>query len=168
MRPILLSTIAVVIVACESGTGENHDITVDDAVATSFDADAPGLLRTEGAGELVAVLCGQTLDNPDRLWIDHGFGCLDDLKGTEASRTAWIEPMPESWDAAALCALPAPSPEWHGVSPGSDVIGHEGSFLDDLASDVDEAWFQGTGSGTWKRDASPCGGTLDVEIEIGG
>ncbi|MCB9677085.1 MAG: hypothetical protein H6737_18355 [Alphaproteobacteria bacterium] len=65
--------------------------------------------------QVVDVLCGQAFPEPAQLSIDHGFGCLDDLKGTEVTSTAWVEPAPPDWDATALCALAGPEPAWRGI-----------------------------------------------------
>lgn len=166
IRPALVLLLASS-TACESGTSEFHVIAVSDPVATQYSATAPGLLRTEGGYEIVAVLCGERLAESAELSIDHGFGCLDDeLKGEPEARVAWVEPMPATWDPDALCAMPPSDPAWQGTQPGEEVTGSEASFASALAVEPDPGWPQGQGQGVWKRDVSPCGGSLRVEIAI--
>ncbi|MBW1878336.1 MAG: hypothetical protein JRI25_26380 [Deltaproteobacteria bacterium] len=171
MRPFpslfALVALTLSLVACESGTSEFHTIEVSDGIASSYGLDAPGLLRTTGGHEPVWVLCGDPLAEPAEYAIDHGFGCLDDEQaGTMESRTAWIEPMPETWDGEALCALPAPEPSWAGVAIGNEVTGQDQPFYADLGDAIDPDWPQGIGDGEWRRDVSPCGGNLSVSIII--
>ncbi len=167
MHRALVLGLLVTLIACESGTAEFVSIDVPDDLAESFSPQAPGLLRTDGGYELVATLCGEPLPEPAELSNDHGFGCLeDDLDGLEVARQAWVEPMPEAWDAEALCAMPPADPAWRGLVPDAEITGSAGSFAEDLAAEIDPAWPQAVGFGSWKRDLSPCGGSLRVEIDL--
>lgn len=158
MRSVCLSLLFLA--GCESGLAEVYSIDVADPVARTYSESSPGLLRVSGAGpEAVRVLCGGPFGDPVEYVIDLGFGCLDDgQRGSVESRSAWIEPPPEGTDAAALCALPAPDPDWSGVAIDAPA--------DDLAADPSADWPQGTGSGAWERDLSPCGGVLHVDIFV--
>ncbi|MEZ4320138.1 MAG: hypothetical protein R3F61_21845 [Myxococcota bacterium] len=161
----VLAGVVGLLAACESGTSELHEVEVADAVASGFTEGSPGILRV-AAGlsgpSVVDVLCGQTFAKPAQISIDHGFGCLeDDVKGTEVTGTAWIEPAPVEWDAAALCALATPEPAWRGVELPESLTG-----AGYVAPAADPAWAQATGTGTWKRDGSPCGGHLKIEYTL--
>jgi len=185
MRPVLFLLLA----GCESGLASVVDVEVADTVATAQTEDAPGVLVTD-AGRLapLAALCGQALDEPVTFSFDFGFGCLDERQGTTAVLRAWVQPMPERWDAAAFCAL-APTP-YSGLTIGPAVIGGDdtaepaavdtaappGDTGDDtgapvdlypgLAAEPDPAWPQGETTATWKRDVSPCGGVLKGDIRV--
>ena len=159
---VLLGTLA-----CESGTSESYAISIDPELGLAYSTDAPGLLGVDSSpGRVFRVLCGQELAQPVQLSLDNGFGCLDDgLKGTSVDRLAYIQPMPETWDAEALCAIPEPEQPWDAVPIDALELGTDEPWLD-LNVPIDEAWDQGMGSGEWKSDLSPCGGHLDVEIVI--
>ena len=168
MRPAALLTLPIALLlatGCESGTSEYLVIDVANPIATSYSVESPGLLRTSAGSDVVAVLCGKRLIEPAEISVDHGFGCLDE-KGVEDTRTAWIEPIPDTWDAEQLCAMPAPDPVWSGLYVDTEVTGHDGFYVDDLATEPDPSWPQGEGTGTWRRDGSPCGGNLRVELAI--
>ncbi|MCB9684806.1 MAG: hypothetical protein H6738_14605 [Alphaproteobacteria bacterium] len=154
---------------CESGTAEVLDIDVAPDASAAFDATAPGLLRASSLppSRAAAILCGQPFDDVLQIVIDHGFGCLaDGQKGSTESRAAWVEPMPAGWDASALCALP--DPRYDGVDLPLEAAGTDDPEVLEaaLATEPDPSWFQGTGSGAWKRDASPCGGTLRIDLRV--
>jgi hypothetical protein len=151
--------------ACTPRTSELHVLIVPDEVATAYSVEFPGLLRTEEGFPIVAVLCGDPLDEPAELPIEHA-GCLeDDLMGAEVQRVAWVEPMPKSWDPEALCALAPPSERWPGVQPREDVTGGV-AFEEDLARTFEPEWPHGLGVGVWQRNFGSCGAHLRVEIEI--
>ena len=161
--PFVLATLT----ACESGTSERITVDVPNRVARDYSPEAPGLLRTEGSTEIGAVLCGRVLDEPAQISVDHGFGCLDDAdKGRRDRRTAWIEPAPLDWDLEALCDLPPPDPVWSGVDLLPEMTGDEAPLSEVLAESPDPTWDQGSGAGIWKRDGSPCGGHLNIDIQL--
>ena len=143
------------LLACESGTAETHTFTLTQSTTDAFSPESPGLLRVEPG--IARVLCGDAVQDPFAVYFDFGFGCLDDeLKGTEVSRTAWVEPVPEGFDTAALCALPVQ--ERQPVTLTSEITGE--GYVGSVAPE--EGWLQSTSTGKWKR-ASVCGGHLKVE-----
>jgi len=153
--------------ACESGLSVDYTLTIAQSAVAATAPDAPGLLRVHGAPDpVVRVLCGGSGQLSARYTIDLGFGCLDDLRGSTEERRAWIEPMPEGWDAQALCALDPPRFRWDGVTIDASVTGPGVDPREVLAEAPDAAWTQGRGAGTWRRDGSPCGGVLPVEIRL--
>lgn len=163
LSPLVLLALA----ACESGLSIQYTLTVPNELATSRSSEEPGLLRvTDDRNHAVRVLCGQSISEVLEYSVDLGFGCLDDLRDTTEPRTAWIEPVPETWDHAELCSLPEPPNRSQGVSIDPSITGHDGSTFDVLAEEPDETWSQGTAEGTWRRDGSPCGGFLPVEITL--
>lgn len=170
MRPLLALLALLALAGCESGTALDVDITLGAEVPPAFTTEAPGVLVVSDAGGWLAAvqpLCGPTPEQPVNLRIDYGFGCLDDADvGAETTARAWVEPLPEGWDAAALCALERPN-TWDGVSIGAEVTGEADIPATELlAAEPEEDWFQGQGTGTWSRDLSPCGGEVEVEITV--
>src|SRR5690242_16982055 len=101
----LFFALVVVIAGCESGNSIVVDLTVPDALATSFSASSPAVLRmsTSFGVESYAPLCGGTLATPFTAVKDLGFGCLSAVGHSTEPLQAWIEPLPEGWDKAAFC-----------------------------------------------------------------
>lgn len=150
LRLVLCSVLFGTLFACESGTSIHHRVEVTPETAAAFSADEPGIIVL-GSGRVVGVLCGQQLEEPIDLYIDQGFGCLDDeLRGTEVTELAWVQPLMEGDDPEAICA------QEFGEAYG-------GPFE---AAPVEDDWIQTVGSGTWRRDVSPCGGSLRLEYTL--
>jgi hypothetical protein len=150
--------------ACESGTSEWYEITVPDGLAEAYSEEEPGLIRASPSlGGVAAALCGQTLAEPVELYVDYGFGCLEEgQRGTEETRTVWVEPVPEGWDRQVLCAA-TPDP-WQGGLALTEGITRAQPI--ELAATPDAAWPQVEATGTWRRDGSPCGGRLRIEATL--
>jgi hypothetical protein len=168
-----VGVILLLLVACESGTAEVLDVEVGDAAAASFTEEAPGVLATDLGGTVAALrpVCGDPIDAFTYV-LDFGFGCLsDEAKGTKETMHAWIEPAPADWDPAAWCD--ATAPQWGSIdlapftgdAADTGDTGEAGSAPSPLAG-LDAATASATASGTWKRDISPCGGTLHAEIRV--
>ncbi|MDO9280719.1 MAG: hypothetical protein Q7U06_02355 [Pseudomonadota bacterium] len=176
--PLLL-----VLAGCESGLATVVHVDVAEPVATARSADAPGVLVTDAGGLAtpLAALCGAPLDEEVIFSHDHGFGCLDERKGTEEVLRAWIQPAPEEWDLAAFCALQPHA--YAGLTLGPDITGaaESGDTADTatpadtsaetggtpgLVPEPDPTWPQAEVRATWKRDVTPCGGLLRGDIRI--
>lgn len=156
------------LIGCESGLAAVADIEVDDAVARAFDRTAPGVLVTDTGGALatVAALCGETFERITFV-KDFGFGCLDDAKkGTTETLSAWVQPMPEGWNAEGLCAL-APvhysgivvPPEVSGEVPVTTTGTPVSVPPPGLALAPEAGWAQGSTVAEWHK-VPICGGTL--------
>ncbi len=148
----------LLLVACESGVSVGLTLDVPDDVGAASTPDAPGLLRADADGFLVNVapVCGEPFAEAIEVYVDFGFGCLDDREGTDASLRAWIEPAPAGWDLEALCALaPADGLDLTAVGP-----------TDALAASPDPSWPAGEASAPWRRDLSPCGGSVSGAITV--
>ncbi len=170
---IILVVTSLVAPACESGTGEAYTFNVSKEVATLYSAESPGILRVlnvsnadpadKQVNAVARILCGDPVPNSSfQFFLDHGLGCLDKtLKEKSVQRQAWIEEMPAGWDAAALCALPAEQ-----TTIGPEVTGDAGSVELDFATTPLPEWSKGRGNGVWRRDDSPCGGRLEIEIRL--
>lgn len=145
----------LLLAACESGLSISLALDVADDVADTYSSDAPGLLRVDADGLLVDVgpMCGERLAEPIEVYVDFGFGCLDDRKGTNATLLAWIEPAPAGWDLDVFCSL-APA-------DGLDLT--DAGPTDVLATSPDDSWPQGEASAPWRRDLSPCGGRVSSQ-----
>lgn len=150
-----MALVLLLLAACESGTSRTVEILVPSVVANGFDPTIPGIVVTDVAGGAtpVAALCGQTEPDPLVVWIDDGFGCLRERAeaGLEVTVHAWAEPGPVlSLDPCTLerdsrGVLPLPSKDRSA-----------------LATVAESSWPQGSATGVWRRDLSPCGGVLSV------
>ena len=153
--------------ACESGLSVDYTLTLASAGVGRTSIEAPGLLRVQGATTpVVRAICGEGTERSARYVLDLGFGCLDERRGTDEQRVAWIEPLPEGWSGPALCALDPPRFAWDGLALDETVTGPGVDPWEALAAEPDPAWTQARGTGTWRRDGSPCGGVLAVEIAL--
>jgi hypothetical protein len=173
--------VLILLAGCESGLSTVVHIDVAEGVATARSADAPGVLVTDAGGLAtpLAALCGAPLEDEVTFSHDHGFGCLDERKGTEEVLRAWIQPAPEEWDLAAFCGLQPHA--YAGLTLGPDITGAAAGDTADTAASTDTAaavgtpglvaepeptWPQAEVVATWKRDVSPCGGTLRGDLRI--
>lgn len=165
MRSFLLSLVLVVS-GCESGTSRVVKVTLPAAVATSFTAEAPGLIVADLGSrvEPYVPLCGQTPKNPIHLSQDRGFGCIGSLEGMSETVRVWVQPLPAGFSAPAACARASQQREFYSdftlVTPDGGVDGGA------LATAPEASWAQGTDEGTWKRDLSPCGGVISFEVTL--
>ncbi|MFT3840595.1 MAG: hypothetical protein QM723_26640 [Myxococcaceae bacterium] len=179
MHKWLLAAVVVVMAGCESGTARQVEVTVPSDIASTFSATAPGVVVTDlgaDAGHSFTLLCGQTTQTQLTLEQDLGFGCLSKTKeGTTESVKVWVEPMPTSWDAASLCSKRTDRSFYQETSfapvpdAGSTDGGVDGGTVDDgegVAATPSSSWVQASGSGTWKRDGSPCGGLMNVKVTL--
>ena len=85
----------------------------------------------------------------------------------ELSVNAWIEPLPDGWDAEAFCALERRS-DWSDLMIQDEVMGDSADGgTQGLADSPESDWPQGSGSGKWKRVAvTPCGGSARAEVFV--
>lgn len=179
MHKWFLAAVVVVMAGCESGTARQVEVTVPSSVASTFSATAPGVVVTDlgaDAGHSFTLLCGQTTQSKLVLEQDLGFGCLSKAKeGTSETVKVWVEPMPAGWDAASLCSKRADRSFYEETSfapvpdAGSSDGGVDGGTVENgegVAAAPDPAWVQASGSGTWGRDASPCGGQMNVKVTL--
>jgi hypothetical protein len=159
MRSLLF---LLVLSGCESGLTRAATVTVPADVPPRFSATSPGLLVAD-LGSRVApyvVLCGQTPKNPVHLSDDLGFGCLGSRDGTQETVRVWVQPMPAGWDVDAGCATVAERSYYSTLALSSGDGGLP------LPAMPEASWPQGTATGTWKRDLSPCGGALVVDVTL--
>lgn len=139
--------------ACESGLLRTLDVTVPSAVSSQLSESAPAVLVSDLSGEArpYVVLCGQALKQPLVLSHDLGFGCLKEKEGVEETVRAWLEPLSALGDLTCTAQRDFyRSLSGQGVDAGTTV----------LADAPAPTWVQGSGTGTWRRDVSPCGGSL--------
>jgi hypothetical protein len=164
MRLLTLACAALLVSACESGMTRSLKLTIPNGVAQPFTATAPGIVVTDMGGNCAPyfVLCGQKVADPVTLTQDLGFGCLGSRDGTSETLRSWVQAMPTSWDAAATCAAQRERPFYEALSIGPDDAG----VSDRLAETPEASWPQGSATGTWRRDLSPCGGVLNVELTL--
>jgi len=108
------------------------------------------------------VLCGHGPADPVKLVQDLGFGCLDSKEGTTETVRAWLQPMPAAWDAARTCAAQIERPFYKGLVFDTADAGDSGNLAGEPSAD----WARGSAAGTWRRDASPCGGALNVVMTL--
>jgi hypothetical protein len=157
MNRIAVAVLGVVIAGCESGNSVVMEVSVSQALATSFTSSSPGVLRVSATlgAQSVAPLCGSALDD-QRIVQDLGFGCLSDVGHSQEDLRAWIEPLPDGWDKQAFCAL-TPKYGELDVSSAAPAI-PDGGTGDGLAAAPDPSWHQIESTVQWVRDASPCGG----------
>jgi hypothetical protein len=156
----------VVIAGCESGNSIVVDLTVPDALATSFSASSPAVLRmsTSFGVESYAPLCGSTLARPFTAVKDLGFGCLSDVGHSTEQLQAWVEPLPGGWDKTAFCALTS---QRDGIDLGKAAPkGADGGVDDSLAAQPDASWHQAQATVTWGRDGSACGGIAKGSLSL--
>lgn len=164
MRTLL--PLFLLLTACESGRSESYTLTISQEVADGYNANLPGLVRVEGVTPLAWVICDDPVPETVELYVDGGFGCVsEEERDTEVTKTAWIEAMPTSWDSGVLCQTD-PQGERRGFVPAAIVTGTEELFTTTLAEEVDPAWPQASATGSWARDASPCGGQLALSFDI--
>jgi len=161
MRSFLVVS-CLVLFGCESGVARSIDVTVPAEVSARFSPASPGVVVAELGGEpwSFLVLCGESLPNPLELSQDLGFGCLGARKDTEETIRVWVQPLtvPAGPDAGIQCAS---SRQFYGPM---DVKGADGGTF--VVSTPDSSWAQGSGTGTWRRDVSPCGGVLNVSVRL--
>jgi hypothetical protein len=157
------------LLGCESELSRRLDVTVPSGVAGGFSQTSPGIVLSDlgspDAGAPYALLCGQTPSRPLALSQNLGFGCLSERPGLEGSTEtvrAWVQPMPVTWDASQLCAQRTDRSIYDATSFGPADAG--GS--DSLATAPASTWAQGSGTGTWHRDGSPCGGLLSAKLTL--
>jgi hypothetical protein len=166
MRSLLLSSLVLFVSACESGTSRAVKVTLPASVATSFTAEAPGLIVADlgSRAEPYVALCGQTPKNPIHLSQDRGFGCLGSLNGMNETVRVWVQPLPAGFSAAAACAQASQQREFYDqltlVTPDGGIDGGA------LATAPEASWPQGTDESTWRRDVSPCGGVITFEVTL--
>ncbi len=146
--------------ACESGLARSAKLTLSAERTSPFSAQAPGAVVSDLGGQVwpYVVLCGQQPKQPVFLSQDLGFGCLDSLAGKTETVRVWLAPLPATWDAGAACATVGNREFYGALSLGPADGG--------LAPDPDPAWPQASASGTWRRDGSPCGGVLNVQLAL--
>lgn len=173
MRSLLLSSLVFAVSACESGTARAVKVTLPSAVASSFTAEAPGLLVSDLGARVqpYVVLCGQPLKNPVHLSQDLGFGCLGSLDGTSETVRVWAQPMPSEWDRAAACAAFAKDREFYRAFSVAILANADGGVDGGVdagtpAPAPEPSWAQGTDESTWRRDVSPCGGVISFEVTL--
>lgn len=161
MRSFLVVS-CLVLVGCESGVSRSIDVTVPAEVTARFSPASPGVVVADVGGEATGflVLCGDSLPNPLELSQDLGFGCVGQRVGTEETIRVWVQPLnvPAGPDAGIACAS---SRSFYGVQDFSTA---DGGTL--LAAGPETGWAQGSGSGKWRRDLSPCGGVLNVSVTL--
>lgn len=157
VRASLLVLGVFVLSACESGLSRGVKVTVPGEVASRFTPQAPGVVVAELGGDVspFVTLCGQALPQPLELVADLGFGCLRELgdAGPESVRV-WVQPV--SPDAGFAC-----SEKREYYSRGPTVV--DGGVL---APTPEASWSQGTATGTWRRDGSPCGGVMNAALTL--
>ncbi|HLT32135.1 MAG TPA: hypothetical protein VK013_18995 [Myxococcaceae bacterium] len=164
MRRALL--LLPLLVACHSGTTRMVDVTVSDEVVGAYSEASPGLLVAELGGTVAwyVALCGQAADAPFLLSKDVPYSCLGEKgsrsAGDEETVRVWIEPLPEGWDAAAICATREAS-EFHRPQAAA-----EGEDVAALADEPEPGWPQAEGTASWKRDITPCGGYLRLGLTL--
>lgn len=169
------------LVGCESGLAARVDIELKGGVAEAFTKEAPGIVVADvGAGaEPVVPLCGGPAPEDLGLYHDYGFGCMDgDQKGVTGELRAWVQPMPEGWDAAGFCRLtqyydspldvpsevsgdpttPTTTPGTATAVPGT-VPTDLAPVVPGLAAEPEADWPQGSVTGEW-HGTPICGGTL--------
>ncbi|MBT3221800.1 MAG: hypothetical protein HN348_22200 [Proteobacteria bacterium] len=171
MKPPCQIAFLLLLAACESATSVIVDIELDDGLASSYSADEPGILvvrPTSYFATAVLNLCGDEPEQPIEFIHANEFSCLSDsMKGTTESVDAWIEPLPDGWDAEAFCALERRN-DWSDLSIDDEVTGDpaESGTLG-LVDSPESDWPQGIGSGKWKRVAvTPCGGSAKAEVFV--
>lgn len=155
--------------ACESGLSATLQIGIGPDVLTPFSDEAPGIVRLSaasiGAHSMGAVCTGEDTSEFEAR-LDFGFGCVADRLGTEEEVIAWIEPLPEGFDATAVCPASTPLGEEIGVSGELVDDGQGGETAATLPDAPSDDVPQGTGSMLWSRDGSPCGGRAEGDVLI--
>jgi hypothetical protein len=168
MRSLAFLSLVLVVTACESGTSRSVKLTVPASVATSFSAEAPGLVVADLGSrvEPYVALCGQTPKNPVYLSQDRGFGCIGSLDGMSETVRVWVQPLPAGWDPVAACAQASSQRSFYSefqlVTPDGGVELDGGA----LAMAPEATWLQGTNEAKWRRDGSPCGGVINFEVTL--
>jgi hypothetical protein len=157
LRNLLLLSAALLLSACESGTARVLRVTMGSGLEAQFSSGSRGLLVADlgGTAHLFVVLCGQGLNNPLVLSQDLGFGCLGDAEGTQETIRAWVEPVATETFA---CSTEREFYVSLGTGGGDGGAG--------FAAEPLAGWAQGTTTGTWRRDLSPCGGVLNASITL--
>lgn len=156
MRAALV--IALLFFGCESGTSRVVRVTVPEVVSSGFSSSARGVLVIDVGGQArgVAVLCGQQLPSPVVMSDDLGFGCLGGRAGQMEDVGVWIQPMPAGWtERECSASRPFYDPD---VTPADGGVPFEPR--------PQPSWVQTVTTGTWARDASPCGGSLKVSVTL--
>ncbi len=179
MRWIWLA--GLVVLGCESGLSRQVEVTLPSGLAGGFSQTAPGIVMSDlgsDAGRPYLALCGQTPRQPLVLSQDLGFGCLREspgLEGTTETVRAWVQPMPASFSAAEVCAHTDDRSFYSATSFGPDDAGESDAGQSDggptdagelLAPTPAPTWAQGSGTGTWHRDGSPCGGAMNAKLTV--
>lgn len=166
MRLLRSALLVLLAAGCESGLTRSAEVTLPLEVAKAFSPKFPGLLVSDLGGEARAYLglCGQIPKNPLLLSSDLGFGCLEERAGTTERARAWVQSLPDGVDAAALCAQASTERSFYRafVLPPADGGVDAGT----LPTDPEPTWAQAADEGTWRRDASPCGGVVSFELVL--
>jgi hypothetical protein len=154
-----VASLVLLLAGCESGLTRSVKVTIPSEIDAKFSAESPALLVADLGSQRQAyvVLCGQGLKNPVYLSQDLGFGCLGMRDGTSENVRVWIEPI--SADAGVRCGVPRSFFNSFEFGPQDGGVGS-------LANEPAATWAQGSGSGTWRRDISPCGGVLSVDVTL--
>ncbi len=145
------------LVGCESGITITLDLSVGDEVAETYSPEVRGLLRANPQGGTdtgwnVAPVCGLPFEVQA---VEDHLGCMPDEEETTVS--AWIVPVPDSWDSA-FCDLELLADSF---DLGLDPILYP---LDALpVPDVTNP--QVEVDAVWKHQPI-CGGTLDAEVAL--
>lgn len=152
-------SLVLVLAGCESGVTRSVKVTIPAELNAKFSAESPGVLVSDLGGERAAyvVLCGQGLKNPVYLSQDINFSCLGMRNGTSETIRTWVEPI--SADAGVSCATQREFYNAFQFGPQDGGVGG-------LATEPAATWAQGSGTGTWRRDISPCGGVLSVDVTL--
>lgn len=167
--PWLLFLLALT-TGCESGTYRQLEVTLPDAVTAAHDAEAPGVLVSDlWPGVPLRALCGQAEPKALIFGRDDLFSCMPDA--AEQTVRVWVDPAPRGWNREELCS--APSGELGLTYGGERTVGSTGDTglsprapVLELAEGPEAGWAQGRTVGTWRRDGSPCGGRLEVEVAV--
>lgn len=159
-----VALLALALLGCESGTDRVALVEMDDALVRRFSEAAPAALVSDmgGGASVYAVLCGRALEQPLRLLQANLYSCLDDKKGTSETVGVWLQPL-DALPAGLACSTqqspytPLALAADAGADAGADAV---------PAAQPRPKWAQSTASGTWERDFSPCGGTLEVTLRL--
>jgi hypothetical protein len=155
-----LAACSLVLVACESGTNLQLEVELSDEAAAAGTAAAPALLATDitgGATALVAM-CGQDVGTTSfARSVD--FSCAGRGDDAEVDVHAWVEPLPDGLDADVFCDLAS-------TGDGIDLAAAVADGGPAVEPSRERALFAGTTTATWRRDISPCGGTLEASVFV--
>jgi hypothetical protein len=164
MRCALL--LSLLLVGCHSSLTRNVEVSVSPAIAAAYNPSSPGLLvaSMDGYATWHVPLCGQMLPVPTELFRGIFYACLGEngrpSRGDAESVRVWIAPLPAGWSPATVCS------SFENRSVQSPKIEQAGEGRATLAQEPEAGWPQAVGTGTWKRDDSPCGGRLSVSLTL--